>query len=246
MVILDSVVEGALAMTSRKDADAFIAGVVRYLATGDAPDLSGNALAMFIAVRPAIDKSTARVEAGRAGGKQTGKQTRSKQGSKNEANGQANTQANAKQTGKQTRSEQEQEQEEYQPESLTGVGGYSNLSACGRAPAPFVPPTVEEVRAYFEANCLAGDPEHFRAHYAAQGWVRGNGRPVCEWQGLALDWSVEERKRATKEQAARARGNPAQDAPLGEGEVGRRFADVRSMTPEEAGIGPVGGGGEPC
>lgn len=90
MVILDSVVEGALAMPDRAEADAFIAGVVRYLATGEEPELTGYALALFIATKPAIDTSKSRSESGRAGGRAKAE----------------------KQNGKQTPSEQEQEQEE--------------------------------------------------------------------------------------------------------------------------------------
>lgn len=57
------------------------------------------------------------------------------------------------------------------------------------------PPSLEEVKAYFETNGLRGDPESFFATYDSQGWVKGNGMPVHSWNSLALKWSHEERRR---------------------------------------------------
>lgn len=54
---------------------------------------------------------------------------------------------------------------------------------------------MEEVKSYFEANGLKGDPESFFATYDSQGWVKGNGMPVHSWHSLALKWSQEERRR---------------------------------------------------
>ena len=51
------------------------------------------------------------------------------------------------------------------------------------------PPTLEDVRAYFQANCLRGDPDLFWATYDAKGWVDGNGFPVTRWTSQALKWS---------------------------------------------------------
>lgn len=51
------------------------------------------------------------------------------------------------------------------------------------------PPTLEEVRAYFETNCLRGDPDLFWANYDAKGWVDGNGFAISRWTSQALKWS---------------------------------------------------------
>lgn len=51
------------------------------------------------------------------------------------------------------------------------------------------PPTLDEARAYFAANCLRGDPELFWSTYEATGWVDGNGRPIVSWRAQALRWS---------------------------------------------------------
>lgn len=51
------------------------------------------------------------------------------------------------------------------------------------------PPTLDEVRSYFHANCLRGDPELFWATYDAKGWLDGNGFPITRWTSQALKWS---------------------------------------------------------
>lgn len=51
------------------------------------------------------------------------------------------------------------------------------------------PPAPEEVRGYFAANCLRGDPSEFFDHFEAQGWVRSNGQPIADWRAQARQWS---------------------------------------------------------
>lgn len=76
----------------------------------------------------------------------------------------------------------------YSPSYSPSLGERTGVLGC-------TPPSLEEVRAYFEANGLRGDPESFFATYDSQGWVKGNGMPVHSWHSLALKWSQEERRR---------------------------------------------------
>lgn len=73
------------------------------------------------------------------------------------------------------------------------------------APPEFEPPTLDEARGYFGANCLSGDPDAFWAYFESQGWVKGNGQPVSNWGALALDWS---RRQKRIDADDRARGKP--------------------------------------
>ena len=73
------------------------------------------------------------------------------------------------------------------------------------APPEFEPPTLDEARAYFGANCLSGDPDAFWAFFESQGWVKSNGQPVSNWGALALDWS---RRQKRIDADDRARGKP--------------------------------------
>lgn len=51
------------------------------------------------------------------------------------------------------------------------------------------PPTAEDVRTYFQANCLRGKPDEFFDHFESQGWVRSNGQPIADWRAQARMWS---------------------------------------------------------
>lgn len=54
--------------------------------------------------------------------------------------------------------------------------------------ARFVPPTVEEVRAYCDEKGFSIDPQMFVAYYDANGWVQGKGRPLKNWKAAVLTW----------------------------------------------------------
>lgn len=69
----------------------------------------------------------------------------------------------------------------------------------------FEPPTLEECRTYFAANCISGDPDKFWAHYESQGWIRSNGMPVTSLKAAAMLWNGNQ-KRLDAE--AHARGKP--------------------------------------
>ena len=67
----------------------------------------------------------------------------------------------------------------------------------------FTPPTLDECRAYFAANCLRGDARQFFDHYAAQGWTLPSGLPVTDVWALARNWS---RKQVGFDADRKARG----------------------------------------
>lgn len=69
----------------------------------------------------------------------------------------------------------------------------------------FAPPTLDECRAHFAANCISGDPDKFWAHYESQGWIRSNGMPVTSLKAAAMLWNGNQ-KRLDAE--AHARGKP--------------------------------------
>lgn len=62
---------------------------------------------------------------------------------------------------------------------------------------------MEDVEAYFAANCLRGEPRQFFDHYAAQGWTLPSGLPVTDVWALARNWS---RKQVGFDADRKARG----------------------------------------
>lgn len=84
--------------------------------------------------------------------------------------------------------------------SLACVDGTRGGDADG-----FAPPTLEECRAYFAANCISGDPDKFWAHYESQGWIRSSGMPVTSLKAAAMLWNSKQKQLDAE---AHARGKP--------------------------------------
>lgn len=59
----------------------------------------------------------------------------------------------------------------------------------------FVPPTVEEVRAYCQERGNQIDPERFVDTYASQGWKKANGVAVVDWKGCVRTWEKNDAER---------------------------------------------------
>ncbi|MBR6656561.1 MAG: hypothetical protein IKL18_00090 [Oscillospiraceae bacterium] len=52
----------------------------------------------------------------------------------------------------------------------------------------FVPPTLEEVKAYCSERNNGVDADHFFDYYSANGWVQGAGNPIADWQACIRTW----------------------------------------------------------
>lgn len=181
MTILDSLVEGALCLGNRRESNELLGMMVRYLVTGEVPEPRTDAQRMAITmIMPVLENSRARAEAGRKGGLSRG----------SAASGAA-SKAESKRTSK-TESKRTSEEEEEGEEEL---GVWINPSDCeneGGVGAGFVPPTLEEVEAYFAANCLRGSASKFFDYYESNGWTR-QGFPIAKWEPVARIWSDRER-----------------------------------------------------
>lgn len=103
-------------------------------------------------------------------------------------------------TGSQGGSQGGSQQKEKEKEKEITLAGYSEAR---QTPDDFDPPSMEDVEAYFAANCLRGDPRQFFDHYAAQGWTLPSGLPVSDVWALARNWS---RKQVGFDADRKARG----------------------------------------
>lgn len=60
---------------------------------------------------------------------------------------------------------------------------------CSRTGKQFVPPTVDEVRAYCQERQNGIDPQRFVDYYTANGWVQGNkSKPIRDWKATVRYW----------------------------------------------------------
>lgn len=195
MTILDSLVEGALCLGSRRESNELLGMMVRYLVTGEVPEPRTDAQRMAITmIMPVLENSRARAEAGRKGGLSKGaSEAESKAASKpsskraNKAESKRASKTESKPESKRASEEEEEGEEE--------LGVWINPSDCeneGGGGAEFVPPTLEEVKTYFAVNCLRGSASKFFDYYESNGWTR-QGFPIAKWEPVARIWSDRER-----------------------------------------------------
>ena len=95
------------------------------------------------------------------------------------------------------------------------------------------PPTVEQVK---EQAMLIGypelDAEAFIAHYAAQGWNRGNGQPIKNWRAEITVWRKRRSEFENKKHSRDSPPTPEQEA-AGKEQAFAKRADNAGMTVEE-------------
>lgn len=189
MTILDSLVEGALCLGNRRESNELLGMMVRYLVTGEVPEPRTDAQRMAITmIMPVLENSRARAEAGRKGGLSRGGAA---SGAASKAESKRTSTTESKRASKAESKRTSEEEEEGEEE----LGVWINPSDCeneGGGGAGFVPPTLEEVEAYFAANCLRGSASKFFDYYESNGWTR-QGFPIAKWEPVARIWSDRER-----------------------------------------------------
>ena len=70
----------------------------------------------------------------------------------------------------------------HSPESMFSI------KAPIKGPIKVQHPTLEQVRQYIAEKGYHFDAETFHAHYEANGWVQGAGRPVKSWKACCVTW----------------------------------------------------------
>lgn len=168
-----------------KEGMALAWAMLRYGYEGIEPKLKPTTMAAFTFARGRIDAMVN----GSLGGLRRAANTGSQGGS------QANAQGGSRQA-----SQGGSQQKEKEKEKEITLAGYSEAR---QTPDDFDPPSMEDVEAYFAANCLRGDPRQFFDHYAAQGWTLPSGLPVSDVWALARNWS---RKQVGFDADRKARG----------------------------------------
>ncbi|GAA4455355.1 hypothetical protein [Novipirellula rosea] len=74
------------------------------------------------------------------------------------------------------------------PEKRRGREDKESSARTGKTVQRFVPPTLDEVRAYCRERSNAIDAEQFVDHYTANGWCQGRGKPIRDWKAAVRTW----------------------------------------------------------
>lgn len=178
---------------NKRDQAAVLLAICDYALDGEEPQLAGPALAVFTVAKPNIDANSTRRKNGGKGGRPKGG-----------TNGSAKGEPVVLQDGGKEEPMVLQNDENNKPNENEN-GNENEKRGADKPPRPrFVPPTVEEVRAYCRQKGYHVDPEAFVNFYAANGWKQGKGKPIVDWKACVATW---ERREHPAEQAA-----PAQEA----------------------------------
>lgn len=161
----------ALKNLPKRDQTAVLMAVIGYALDETAPSLSGVPLSVFTLIRPTLDsgrnKAKNRMKKMESNGEQTENKSKTKQ----------------EQTCKEGEKEREIESErEVESE---------NDSYTPPTPSPggkrFLPPTVDDVRAYCQSRNNGIDPAAFVDFYTARGWMIGKTR-MKDWKAAVRTW----------------------------------------------------------
>lgn len=79
----------------------------------------------------------------------------------------------------------------------------------GRKPkVEFIPPALQEVQSYFQSSGLPAweiQAEKFFNHWDSQGWTKGTGAKIVNWDSLANNWILTEKEKGGRD--ARSNGD---------------------------------------
>ena len=159
-----------------------------YALYGIVPDmesLSDVAAIAFELVKPNLDASRKKAEAGRAGGSRKQNGSKSKQTEATTKQGQTRSEKENEIENKKEKENEIENKKEKENEIEIEKKSYNGRD---RPPARFVPPTVEEVKAYCQERKNAVDPQCFVDYYTANGWVQGKGNPIKDWRATVRTW----------------------------------------------------------
>lgn len=68
----------------------------------------------------------------------------------------------------------------------------------------FIPPTVDEIRAYCEEKGYDIDAEYFWNYYNSSNWTRKNGDPVLNWKQTVITWAKKDQEKPKRNKVTTA------------------------------------------
>ena len=77
------------------------------------------------------------------------------------------------------------------------VDGAKAPARANKPPKKFVPPTLDEVKAYCKERDSSVDPKKFFDYFDTGKWVDSNGKPVRNWKQKLITWEGRQGERAS-------------------------------------------------
>lgn len=176
--------KAAQALPTLEERGALYEAICSYALYGIIPDLTGSGAGMFELIRPILDASRRKAE-NRLGKKQTNNKTTTEQE-------QAEEKSKDKSKDKSKCKCKSKKENKYYV--LGGAGG-DDTPPADKPPKTraFVPPSVEEVRAYCLERGNGIDSQYFVDYYDSNGWMVGKTK-MKDWKATVRRWEANERK----------------------------------------------------
>ena len=177
----------------------YLMALLRYAFDDELPSSNGVATAMFLLVKPNLDKSLRLSDAGRKGGQASGKGDASLP--------EALPKGDASQSQPEIGSMDIGDMDIGSKENISPP---INIPPKGDAPQKtkkFVPPSVEDVQEYCLQNCISIDAEQFVDFYASKGWKVGS-QSMEDWKAAVRNWARRDREPKKQQKPS---GNSAKD-----------------------------------
>ena len=189
---------------------AFLEAIIAYTADGTEPDgLPDEIMPTWVLVKKDIDNCKASTDAKSAAGRKSAEQKRNRASTESQQTGnsdstevqqnpnRASTDGQQNANSVTTDSQQTVNRSQLnEKEKIKLKGKPLEREKEKEREKEFDPPTLEEVQAYIDCNLghvvPKPDAQTFLDHYAAQGWIRGNGIPIRDWQAALRLWAGNE------------------------------------------------------
>lgn len=163
----------------KKDQTAVLLAICAYALDNKAPELSGTSSAIFRLIRPTLDAGRKKAMGGHRGSP-----------AKDETEKGQRLQKDDGKTGERDSEDSANEKEgEIEIENECSPPTPSQ----GKTKKRFVPPSVEEVRAYCEGRHNGIDAAMFVDSYAAKGWMIGKSQ-MRDWKAAVRTWEKRRRE----------------------------------------------------
>lgn len=175
---------GAMEQLTDEERGRLFTALLAYSQTGEPQQLSGNERFVFPVMREQIDREYKKYAAKCERNRENVMKRYSNEYERNQSYSNATNTKTKKKTKTRTKTKEK--------ENIEGVPGGTPADKPPKTRA-FVPPSVEEVRAYCLERGNGIDSQYFVDYYDSNGWMVGKTK-MKDWKATVRRWEANERK----------------------------------------------------